>query len=584
MNLKQYIPILQWLPTYTFTTLRADLIASITVTVLLVPQGMAYAMLAGMPPIYGLYGGLFPLLLFGLLGTSRRMSIGPVAVSALLVLAGISQLAEPFSAEYITLAILAGFLAGVFQWGLGAIRLGFLANFLSYPIVTGFTSAAAVIISVSQLPYLLGFAIPRELSLFAKLEYTLSHLSQTHLPTFFLCIGAIALIWSLKKINKAIPGALIAVVIGILLTWQFQLDLQGIAIVGAVPSGLPAFQLPVWTIENIRLVLPTVLTITLIGLVESLGIAKILETKNPDHKVNPNQELIAIGIGKMVGAFFQAVPTSASFSRSAVNNEAGAKTGMSSILTAIFLAIALLFFMQLFYYLPTAILAAIILLSVIGLFDYKQAILLWKTHRGDFAMMLFTFFATLLLNIEYGVLAGVVLSILMVLFRISTPHIAVLGQLPDTRFYRNITRFPHAEQLDQVIIFRFDAQLFFGNAQYFKDTIEEIVTKQEGYLEVFIINAKSITSMDSTGLQALQEIHQFLSKNGIQLMLTGVHGPVRDLFFKSGFMDSLNKENQFMDVHQAVEYYKNKEVVQQGRKYQNVLQTNVEEEEINEKN
>ncbi len=578
MNFKQFLPILEWLPSYNKNTFRADLIAAITVTVLLVPQAMAYALLAGMPPIYGLYGGLFPLLLFGIFGTSRQMSIGPVAVSALLVLAGISQIAEPFTERYITLAILTGFLTGIFQFLLGLTRLGFLANFLSHPILVGFTSAAAVIISVNQLSYLLGFPIPRELSLVEKAQYAFSNLSQTHFLTFILCTSAMVVMLILKKIHKAIPGALIVVVIGILLAKYLQLDQEGIAIIGAVPSGLPSFQFPAWTTDNIRLVFPTVLTVTLIGLVESIGIAKVLEAKTRDHKVEPNQELIAIGIGKMVGGFFQAVPTSASFSRSAVNNQAGAKTGMSSVITAILVAIALLFLTQLFFYLPKAVLAAIILLSVIGLFDYKEAWVLWKTHKGDFVMMLFTFFATLVLGIEFGVLAGVVLSIGMVLLRIATPHIAVLGKIPNTRFYRNVSRFPNAEQLDSVIIFRFDAQLFFGNAQYFKDTIEGIVHEQKDRLEVFILNAFSMTSMDSTGLNALEEIHQFLEKNDIELYITGVRGPVRDLFHRSGFMDTIGKENQFMDVHQAVEYCKNKEAFK-GRKFQDVLQTNVEEEE-----
>jgi len=578
MNLKQFLPILQWLPTYTRTTFRADLMASITVAVLLVPQGMAYALLAGMPPIYGLYGALFPLLIFGFLGTSRQMSIGPVAVSALLVLAGISQIAEPFSARYIELAILTGFLTGIFQFLLGLIRLGFLSNFLSHPIVVGFTSAAAVIISISQLSYLLGFPIPRELSLLEKLEYAFTNLSQTHLLTFIFCLSAISSILFLKKINRRIPGALIAVIIGTLLAKYLQLEQQGIAIVGAVPSGLPQFELPNWSIENIKLVLPTVLTVTLIGLVETIGIAKILEAKTRDHKVEPNQELIAVGLGKIVGGFFQAMPTSASFSRSAVNNQAGAKTGISSVITSILIVVSLVFLTHLFFFLPKAVLAAIILLSVIGLFDYKEAIVLWKTHKGDFVMMLFTFLATLILGIEYGVLAGVMLSILMVLFRISTPHIAVLGKISDTRFYRNVSRFPNAEQLQSVIIFRFDAQLFFGNAQYFKDTIEGIVSEQKDQLEVFILNALSITSMDSTGLNALEEIHQFLEKNEVELYITGVRGPVRDLFYKSGFMNLLGKENQFMDVHQAVEYYKNRDAFK-GRKFQNVLQTNVEEED-----
>ena len=576
MYFKRFIPLLEWLPTYTRSLFKSDLIAGLTVGVLLVPQGMAYALLAGMPPIYGLYGGLLPLLLFGIFGTSRQMSIGPVAVSALLVLAGISQIAEPLSPEYISYVLLTGLLIGLLQMLLSIIRLGFLVNFLSHPIVAGFTSAAAIIIGVSQLSYLLGFSIPRELSLVGKLDYAFSNIGQTHLPTLLFCIGGIVVMSILKIINKAIPGALITVVLGILLVYFLGLDQKGIDIVGEVPQGLPSFQLPDWSLENIKLVMPTVLTVTIIGIVESLGIAKVLESKHQTYKVRPNQELMALGLGKVVGAFFQAIPTSGSFSRSAVNNEAGAKTGMSSIITAILIAISLVFLTKLFYYLPTPILAAIILLSVKSLFDYKEAIHLWKTHKGDFTMMLVTFVATLVLDIEYGVLTGVVLSILMVLFRISTPHIAILGQIPNTRFYRNTSRFPDALEIERAVIIRFDAQLFFGNAQYFKDTVEEIVKDRKEDLEVLILNAFSITNMDSSGLHALEEVHQFLEKRDIELYITGVRGPVRDLFHKAGFMQELGKENQFMDIHQAVEYHKNKAAFKE-RKYKNVLQTNVEE-------
>ncbi len=575
MNFKQFLPILQWLPSYNKTYFRSDLLAGLTVAVLLVPQGMAYALLAGMPPIYGLYGGLLPLLLFGILGTSQQMSIGPVAVSALLVLAGISQIAEPLSSEYISYVLLAGLLIGCFQILLSILRLGFLVNFLSHPIVAGFTSAAAIIIAVSQLSSVLGFSIPRELSLVAKLQYVASNIGQTHLPTFLFCVSGIVLISVLKKINKAIPGALIAVVLGIIVVRFLRLDQQGVAIVGAVPQGLPSFQLPNWSIENIKLVMPTVLTVTIIGIVESIGIAKVLESKHNYYKIDANQELLALGLGKMAGAFFQAIPTSGSFSRSAVNNEAGARTGMSSIITAILIAISLLFLTELFYYLPNAVLAAIILLSVKGLFDYKEAIHLWHTHRGDFIMMVFTFFATLIMDIEFGVLAGVILSILMVLFRIASPHIAILGQIPETRFYRNVSRFPNAEQMEDVLIMRFDAQLFFGNAQYFKDTIEEIVKDRKDNLELLILSAYSITNMDSSGLHALEESLKFLKTNDIEFYITGVRGPVRDLFHKSDFINTLGKENQFMDVHQAVEYHRNKEQFK-NRKFKNVLQNNVD--------
>ncbi len=562
MEFKKYLPILEWLPNYTKSLFKSDLVAGLTVWVMLVPQGMAYALLAGMPPIYGLYGGLVPLFLYAILGTSRQMSIGPVAVSALLVLAGISQIAEPTSPEYISYVILTGFLIGIVQLLASFIRLGFLVNFLSHPVIAGFTSAAAIIIAVSQLKYLIGIEIPRFSALTDTVSYAFQHIGEMHLPTFLFCIGGIALILGLKKINKTIPGALVAAVLGILLVKFMGLDQQGIDIVKNVPEGLPAFNLPAFTLENIRLVFPTVLTVTVIGIVESIGIAKVWEAKHKNYKIDANQELLALGVSKIAGSFFQAIPTSGSFTRSAVNSESGAKSGMASIITAALIALTLLFLTPLFYFLPKAILAAIVLLSVKSLFDFHEAVHLWKTHKGDFAMMICTFLITLVLGIEEGVLAGVVLSVLMVMYRNSQPHIAVLGQLPNTKYFRNITRFPEATQIPECAIIRFDSQLFFANALYFKEFIESLVESQSQPLDALILDASSIHDIDSSGLNALGETNTFLKNRQIKFYIAGIIGPVRDRLYQSGLMEEIGKENQFMYLEDAVGCYqkrKNKE-------------------------
>ncbi len=554
MNLKQFLPFLQWLPTYNKSLFQMDLSAGLTVGVMLVPQGMAYALLAGMPPIYGLYGGLIPLLLYALLGTSRQLSIGPVAVSALLVLGGIQQLAEPMTEKYISLVILTGLLVGLLQVTMSFLRLGFLVNFLSHPVVAGFSSAAAIIIGVSQLKYLLGFEIPRFSNLLDTVSYALTHLTETHLLTTAFCVGGIVLMLLLRRISRSIPDALITVILGILIVRFLQLDEQGIDVVREVPEGLPSFILPHWTLDNMRAVMPTVLTVAIIGIVESLSIAKVLEAKNRDYKVEANQELLALGLSKIGGSFFQALPTSGSFTRSAINNESGAKTGMASIITVLLIALTLVFLTPLFYYLPTAILAAIVLLAVKSLFEYKEAIYLWKTHRSDFFMMLVTVLITLV-NIEIGVLVGVILSVMMVLYNSSKPHVAILGKLPDSTYYRNVSRFPDAVQLEDGIILRFDAQLFFGNTLYFKDTLFELIEQKKGKLKVFILDASSIYSIDSTGLHALNEVQEVLAQNGIIFFISGAIGPLRDGLYKSGLMERIGIENQFMTVNNAVETY-----------------------------
>lgn len=555
MNLRNYFPILQWLPTYDKKWRTADVIAGLTVGVMLVPQGMAYAMLAGMPPIYGLYGGLVPLFLYAIFGTSRQMSIGPVAVSALLVLAGISQVADPMTETYIQLVILTGLLIGIAQVCLSFLRMGFLVNFLSHPVIAGFTSAAAVIIAVSQLKYLFGIPVPRIESIPDTLYYLFSHINEINWLTFVMGVAGIVIILGLRKISRKIPGPLLVVVVGIFLVGGLGMDAQGVAVVGKVPEGLPSLILPAFNWSNIQLVLPTVFTVTLIGIVESIGIAKVIEAKQDYYKIDPNQELLALGISKMGGAFFQAIPTSGSFTRSAVNNETGAKTSLSSIVTATLIALTLILLTPLFYYLPTAVLASIVMVSVIGLFDYREAIHLWKTHRAEFYMMMTTFITTLALGIEEGVVAGILVSLGYMIYKNSRPHVAVLGQLPNSRSFRNVNRYPHAIQQEEILIMRFDAQLYFANANYFSEAIAELVKAKGPQLKVFILDCASIHHIDSSGITILNEVHEFLSRRNISFYLSGMIGPVRDILYKTGFMEKIGDKNQFMYIFHAVTYF-----------------------------
>jgi len=554
MKVNRFFPVLENLSNHNASDWKRDIIAGITVVVMLVPQGMAYAMLAGMPPIYGLYGGLVPLFLYAVFGTSRQMSIGPVAVSALLVLAGVSQLAAPMSPEYITLVLLAGLLIGIAQVLLGLFRLGFLVNFISHPVIIGFTSAAAIIIAVSQLKDFLGFSIPRFPNSYETVIYAFQHLNEINWMSFSLCIGSIVFMLLLRRINRAIPGPLIVVFLGALLAYFLE-DKIAIDLVGEVPKGLPSFAFPVITWENILHLLPTVFTVTLIGIVESIGIAKVLQAKHGDYEIRPNQELLALGISKIGGALFQAVPTSGSFTRSAVNNEAGAKSGIASMTTAILIGLTLMFLTPLFFYLPKAILAAIILLSVKSLFEWKEALHLWEAHKEDFFMMLITFIVTLSLGIEEGVLAGVVLSILMILYKSSKPHMAVLGKLPDSTIYRNINRFDLAQQPEGVLIVRFDNQLYFANATYFQDTVQRLVRESEEEVELFILDARCIYDIDSSGVHAINDLYNFFEHENIRFFIAGMVGPVRDQVTKAGLIEKLGEKSQFLNVHQAILHY-----------------------------
>ncbi len=544
---------------------------------------MAYAMLAGLPPVYGLYGGLIPLLLFALLGTSRHLSIGPVAISSLLILAGVSQIAEPFSEKYIQLVLLTGLLVGIFQALMGVLKMGFLVNFLSHPVVAGFTSAAAIIITINQLKDFLGIPLPQTDYLYEKVLYFIKNIHKTHLLTLAIGSGSIFLLIFLKRINPRIPGALIVVLLGTLLAWGFSWDQRGLDIIKGVEGGWPDFILPDFTMENFRLLLPTVLTVSIIGVVESIGIAKVLEARHQNYTVNPNRELIAIGISKIGGAFFQALPTSGSFSRSAINSEMGARSKLASIVTAFIVALALLFLTPLIFYLPRAVLSAIIIVSVLGLFDWEEGSLLWRRHRRDFWMMLLTFVITLFIGIEEGVLAGVILSVLMVLYRSADPHFVILGNLPDSPYYKNVNRYKKAITEKEILIIRFDAQLYFGNVATFKESIKKAVQDKGNDLKLLIIDASSMNDMDSSGLHALSEIFDYLNNKNIKLYLCDVIGPVRDILKKAYLMEKLGKECFFEYVHNAVEHYHQTKDGASGVWRKSAVQSNVEKSDPNNK-
>ena len=572
MKIKSFVPALGWLSKYSWRFFRGDFIAGITVAVMLVPQGMAYGLLAGLPPIYGLYAGILPLFLYAFFGTSRQLSVGPVALVSLLIIAGLSPLAEPQTDLFISLAITTALIAGVIQILLGIFKLGFLINFLSHPVISGFTSAAAIIIGLSQLSNLLGISIERSNKIHVILAQVIERFYEIHWITFLVGIGGILVMVILKKINKSIPAALIVVILGITITSYFGLDKNGLAIVGNVPEGLPQFQLPAMHLSLLPQLLPLALTICLISFIESLAIARTIEAKHKSYRVFPNQELIALGITKIGGAFFQSFPTTGSFTRSAINDEAGAKTGISSVIAAIIICLTLVFLTPLFYYLPKAILASIILMAVRNLIYFSEAKYLWKNDKRDFTTLLLTFCATLIFGIQTGVIAGAILSLALMVYHNSKPHIAILGRLPNTTHYRNISRFEKAEKHDDLAIIRFDAQLYFGNVEFFRETFEQLAIKNPN-LRAIILDASSIHDIDSSGIHIFKDVVHHLHKQNIQFYLTGVIGPVRDILYKNNLTDLIGKKNQFLYVHDAVEYYKSGKDMWNS----NAVQTNIDE-------
>lgn len=559
MNVKPFIPILSWLPAYSRKEWKGDLIAGLTVGVMLIPQGMAYAMIAGLPPIYGLYASTIPLLLYAVFGTSRQLAVGPVAMVSLLTAAGIGTMAESGTEMYIGLAITLAFLVGLIQFALGIFRLGFLVNFLSHPVVSGFTSAAALIIGLSQLKHLMGVEIPRSHHVHEIILSAVQQMQDIHWLTLAIGVGGILIIKGAKKIHPSLPGPLLTVAFGIVLVSGLGLADHGVKILGEIPQGLPAISVPDFSWATWRSLLPIALAISLVSFMESIAVAKAIQARHKNYELVPNQELIALGLANLGGAFFQSYPTTGGFSRTAVNDQAGARTGMASIISAVLIILTLLFLTPLFYYLPKAILASVIMVAVFGLIDIKEAIHLWHANRSDFWMLLATFAATLLLGIEQGIGLGVILSLAMVIFRASRPHIASLGRVPGTFLYRNIDRFEQVEKREDVLIIRFDAQLFFANSGYFKETVRKWAEEKKETLQAIIINAESIHLVDSSAIIVLEELIDMYQAKGIHVMFTGLIGPVRDSFRRNQLVDKIGEHNFFMCVQDAVDFVDQKD-------------------------
>ncbi|HMQ88076.1 MAG TPA: solute carrier family 26 protein [Flavilitoribacter sp.] len=576
MKIKQYIPALDWLPNYKKEWLSGDLSAGLTVGVMLIPQGMAYSMLAGLPPIHGLYAVTIPLVLYALFGTSRQLAVGPVAMVSLLTAAGIGALKPDTPETYLLMALTLAFMVGAVQFLMGAFRLGFLVNFLSHPVISGFTSAAAIIIGLSQLKHLLGIKIPNSEHAYEIVGSVAQHIGETNLVTFGIGIAAILVIKNIKKLHKAVPGALVAVMLGILAVWGFGLADQGVKVVGTVPSGLPGFSAPSFDPAYWQALIPATLTISLVGFMESFAVAKAIQAKHKDYQVDANQELIGLGVANFGAAFFQSYPVTGGFSRTAVNDQAGARSGLAGIISAGLIVLTLLFLTPLFYYLPNSVLAAVILVAVAGLIDHKEAVRLWRNDRADFWMLLATFIVTLLLGIEKGIGAGVLLSLGVVIYRSTRPHVAELAKVPGSPFYRNVDRFPNLEERPDLLVVRFDGPLYFANVNYFNDKLAELTAAKGAALRLIVLNAESISHLDSSAVHALEEWVKSCRNRGVQVFFTSVIGPVRDALNKWGLTPVIGEDRFFMSNQQAVDAFDNssahKDAVRDYKEY--LLQAN----------
>ncbi|SFS47992.1 sulfate permease, SulP family [Lutibacter maritimus] len=559
MSIKKFIPILEWLPNYQKSWFKDDFGAGLTVGIMLIPQGIAYAMIAGLPPIYGLYTAMIPQIIYAIFGTSRQLAVGPVAMDSLIVASGVATLAEVGTEHFIEFAILLAFIMGVLQVLFGMFKLGFLVNFLSRPVISGFTSAAALIIALSQLKNLLGVNLQKGNKIHELLIEVYKHISEINWVTFAIGIISILILVFFKKLTKKIPAALVLVILGIVAVKYLNLNEIGVKIIGDIPQGLPAFKMPRFSLDIIVDLFPIALTLSFIAFLEAISVAKAIELKHNNYKVNPNQELIAIGMGNIVGSFFQTYPATGGLSRSAVNNQIGAKTPMAAIISSIIVGLTLLFLTPVFYYLPEAVLAAIIIVAVFGLLDFTVPKQLLKYSKRELIILNITLIVTATIGIKEGIFIGVVLSLGMLIYRSTKPHIAILGKIPNTHFYRNIKRFEGLLEINPaILIVRFDAQLFFANVQYFKDQLEDFVNEKGTGLKLIIIDGESINTIDSSGIYMFNDVISKYHNQQIEIALTGMKGPVRDVLEKSGIMKKISYENCFMSIQQAVDAFEDK--------------------------
>ena len=551
IRLQRYLPILDWARAYDRATLTSDVVAAIIVTIMLIPQSLAYAMLAGLPPEIGLYASILPLVAYALFGTSRTLAVGPVAVVSLMTASAVGQVAAQGAADHLTAAIVLALLSGIMLVLMGLLRLGFLANFLSHPVISGFITASGILIAASQLKHILGVAaggdtllemITALAGLAAEINpYTVAvgvgalaflYFARTRLKPLLIGIGVAKRVADL--VTKTAP--ILAVVVTILLAVTLDLAAKGVALVGSIPQGLPALGFPQVSFELIMTLAAPAFLISIIGFVESVSVAQTLASKRR-QRIVPDQELIGLGAANIVAGLSSGYPVTGGFARSVVNFDAGAETPAAGVFTAVGIAFATLFLTPLLTSLPQATLAATIIVAVLSLVDFKAIRHVFHYSKADFSAMAATIIVTLLWGVEPGVVAGVALSLFLHLYRTSKPHMAIIGQVPGTEHFRNVER--HQVLTDpQILSIRVDESLYFANSRYLEDRIAELVAQRPDVRHV-VLMCSAVNAIDASALESLEEINHRLRDADVTFHLTEVKGPVMDRLERADFLDHL---------------------------------------------
>lgn len=540
-----------WITEYSKRKFRGDLSAGITTGLMFIPQAMAYAIIAGMPPIYGLYAGVIPLLIFPFLSNSRHITVGPVAVDMLIISAGMVAITAPTTPEYVGMVILLTLMAGIFQLCMGALGLGSILNFFSRPVIAGFTFAAPIIIASSQLSNLFGIEISRSEDVIMILTEIATHIQETHYLTVLWGAIAIVLLYTVKRFFPLFPASAIILFSSIGLAYYFNVEELGVKLVGNIPQGLPTFNIP--GIKDFGQLLTTAIILTLI---QFMNVAALGRTFAKRHKYifDTNREITALGAANFLGSFFKAIPISASFSRSAVAEQANVQSPFNNFITGTVVIAALLFLTPVFYYMPMTVLAAIIVASIIKMIHIREFKALFKTSRTEGFIAIGTAIATLFIGIQEGIFLGVLASLIKTLYHYTRPNVAELGLVPGTRLFMDIDRNEGAHHIKKVLILRVDASFSYINADFFRDVVLEKSRKRNKTTKYVVIDGSTINTLDTTAIEQLEIMTSTLRSWGMDLYITGLRGNIRDVFNKSGFINQLGVDHLFREPHEAIQY------------------------------
>ncbi|MEQ3746313.1 MAG: sulfate permease [Henriciella sp.] len=551
IKLTKYFPILDWAPKYRGETFVNDMVAAVIVTIMLIPQSLAYALLAGLPPQVGLYASILPLIVYAIFGSSRQLAVGPVAILSLMTAAAAGKIAATGTAQYIEAAIILAFLSGLILLAMGLFRMGFLANFLSHPVVSGFITASGIIIAASQVKHILGIDAGGH-NLFEIVISLFEKIQETNLPTLYIGVTSLIFLFWVRKQFKPLlikmglgektatiiarAGPVFAVVVGILVVAGLSLDASGVKILREIPQDLPTLGVPQFDRDIWMQLLGSAALISLIGFVESVSVGQTLAAKKR-ARIDPNQELIGLGAASLSAGVSSGYPVTGGLARSAVNFDAGAETPAAGAFTAIGIGLATLFLTPYLFYLPQAVLAATIIVAVLSLVDLPAVIKVWKYSKSDFAAMAATIMVTLGFGVELGVTTGVVLSLLLHLYNTSQPHFALVGQLPGTHHFRNVNRYPVVIS-DTALTVRIDESLYFANARFLEDTVYCMLSNRPD-MKHLILMCPAVNHIDASALESLEAINHRLKDAWITLHMSEVKGPVMDRLKKTHFLEQL---------------------------------------------